>query len=102
MPGKYPDWLIQRVARAFWDTQVQPEYDYDYLYRRAQTTEGDYAEILADLHKGATQALDALGFTRDFALGRLVGGMLTYAYKNEGADWHERWTARTEWKEVEE
>lgn len=94
MPGnvEYPEWLLDRVAIALYDA------DRAHLGPGGQTV----APISKKYYTLARAVLDALGFTRDFALGRLVGNMLTRPFENKGTTWHERWTAQTEWKEVEE
>lgn len=60
--NEYPEALVEKVAAACFNVEVEPQYDYAYLVRRAATNEGDYAEILRDVRAGAVAALDALGF----------------------------------------
>ena len=102
MSDEYPKWLIQRVAAAFWNAQMDSsgDYDYDYLVERAKTGEGDYAEILAGIHAGSVGVLDALGFKRRFSSGQLVAGQyVSWNLIGPRTDYY-CYRSQTEWMEV--
>jgi len=65
--SEYPEALIDKVAEAFFNVEVDPQHDFAYLVGKASTGEGDYAEILRDVRAGARAALDALGLRKEWA-----------------------------------
>jgi hypothetical protein len=67
--SEYPEALIDKVAEAFFNVEVEPQYDFAYLVGKAATNEGDYAEILRDVRAGARAALDALGLREEWLNG---------------------------------
>lgn len=108
MTSKYPEWLIQRVARVI----VSNYEDFPDPYDLSDSSElsGWRDEIIADAERTAEAVLDALNFRRKTSHGLVVAGS-GLVYQAATLDpWNpdspklpalESWCAHTEWIEVE-
>lgn len=83
----YPEHVVDRVAAAFWNTEMGEnvrDWDFEYLKAKAAEGYGDYGVILADVRAGAVAALEALGF-REVRTSGVIGSWT-------------RWVAMTDWE----
>lgn len=107
MTSKYPDWLIQRVARA----AAQGTDTTEDLYGTDPTTGKPWSAMyIYEWEQGAEAVLDALNFRRKTSHGLVVAGS-GLVYQAATLDpWNpdspklpalESWCAHTEWIEVE-
>jgi hypothetical protein len=98
---EYPEWLIDEVARVWWDAH-ETEYDFRYLKDRAATTSGDYDEILQATRESAKAVLDHLNFRKNESRGHLKNGIVYGVFPPGSGNHYERWDGRADWREVSE